>query len=201
MSFAYVENYCLVFCGYYHGELLDRTHGDLRDMLRGERMNRPDKRNSLTQCTNRLDPPAPTRAGSLSTNLQPTRWPLAPLAQFSTRIDHRSLVLYSTSTNLLIRVSTQFLYTGLHNRTQLCTVSHYQFSTSTMTVPYTVQNQCTCTCIHVLMYIPWPTHPTYCTCTEYMYVCILPVQNARTSVFYLYRIHVLTYCCTVAYIR
>ena len=29
MSFASVENYCLVFCGYYHGELLDRTHGGL----------------------------------------------------------------------------------------------------------------------------------------------------------------------------
>ena len=122
-------------------------------------MNRPDKRNSLTQYSNRHDHPAPTRAESLSTNLQTTRWPLAPLAQFSTRIDRRSLVLYSTSTNLLIRVSTQFLYTGLHNRTQLCTVSHYQFSTSTMIVPYTVQNQCTCTCIHVLMYVP-------CTCSR-----------------------------------
>ena len=29
MSFASVENYCLVFCGYYHGELLDRSHGGL----------------------------------------------------------------------------------------------------------------------------------------------------------------------------
>ena len=29
MSFASVENYWLVFCGYYHGELLDRSHGGL----------------------------------------------------------------------------------------------------------------------------------------------------------------------------
>ena len=29
MSLAFVENYCLVFCGYYHGELLDRSHGGL----------------------------------------------------------------------------------------------------------------------------------------------------------------------------
>ena len=98
----------------------------LRDRLRGEEMNRPDKRNSLTQYSNRLDTPAPTRARPLSTNLQSTRWPLAPLAQFSTRIDRRSLVLYSSSTNLLIRVSTQLLYTGLHNCTQLCTVSYHQ---------------------------------------------------------------------------
>ena len=29
MSFASIENYCLVSWGYYHGELLDRSHGGL----------------------------------------------------------------------------------------------------------------------------------------------------------------------------